>query len=216
MTHQFTRDYFHHFLVRSSFFPDSLTEAMKDAYLQTERSFMALAPTRRWESGCTAVTALVQGDRLTVGHVGDSRLVLCRQGRAVALTKDHSPNDPDEVERIEKEGAVVINGLVGQLYLPYILCGFHLPGAALRVLSRCCHSLCVPAMTSTLVWGFRFRISWAWHAASVITTSSRDVKFRVSVRNQQYLNWYCKTATSFCWLVVAVSFPFAFSCYLCY
>ena len=109
---QFTRDYFHHFLVRSTFFPDSLTEAMKDAYRQTERSFMALAPSRGWESGCTAVTALVQGDRLTVGHVGDSRIVLCRQGRAIALTKDHSPNDSDELERIEKEGAVVKNGMV--------------------------------------------------------------------------------------------------------
>jgi serine/threonine protein phosphatase PrpC len=109
---QFTRDYFHHFLVRSSFFPDSLSEAMKDAYMQTERSFMALAPSKKWESGCTAATVLVQGDRLVVGNVGDSRVVLCRRGHALPLTKDHSPNDADELERIEKEGAFVKEGMV--------------------------------------------------------------------------------------------------------
>jgi serine/threonine protein phosphatase PrpC len=36
---------------------------------------------------CTAVTAVVVGDRLLVANVGDSRAVLCRQGKGVLLRR---------------------------------------------------------------------------------------------------------------------------------
>jgi len=38
--------------------------------------------------GTTIVAAIVQGDRLTVGHVGDSRLYLLRDGRLRPMTRD--------------------------------------------------------------------------------------------------------------------------------
>jgi len=38
----------------------------------------------------TAVVVLVQGARLTVGHVGDSRLYRLRQGQMAQITRDHS------------------------------------------------------------------------------------------------------------------------------
>jgi protein phosphatase len=40
--------------------------------------------------GCTVVAMVVQGNSLTVGHVGDSRGYLIRGGRARQLTRDHS------------------------------------------------------------------------------------------------------------------------------
>src|SRR5688500_3813005 len=40
--------------------------------------------------GCTIVVMAVQGNKLTVGHVGDSRGYLVRGGRARQLTRDHS------------------------------------------------------------------------------------------------------------------------------
>jgi serine/threonine protein phosphatase PrpC/tRNA A-37 threonylcarbamoyl transferase component Bud32 len=40
--------------------------------------------------GTTLLAAHLQGDRLTVAHVGDSRLYLVRRGRATCLTNDHS------------------------------------------------------------------------------------------------------------------------------
>jgi Serine/threonine protein phosphatase len=40
-------------------------------------------------------------------NVGDSRAVLCRAGRAIELTKDHKPNDPEERRRIEGLGGKV-------------------------------------------------------------------------------------------------------------
>lgn len=53
-------------------------------------------------AGCTAVCAAVRGDQLVVANAGDSRCVLSRGGRAVALTHDHKPTDPEEYARIIK------------------------------------------------------------------------------------------------------------------
>lgn len=40
--------------------------------------------------GSTIVAALVRGNSLTIGHVGDSRIYLVRQGAIQQLTQDHS------------------------------------------------------------------------------------------------------------------------------
>jgi serine/threonine protein phosphatase PrpC len=44
---------------------------------------------------------------LISANVGDSRAVLCRAGKAIELTRDHKPNDPDERRRIEGLGGKV-------------------------------------------------------------------------------------------------------------
>ena len=49
----------------------------------------------------------VSAEELTVAHCGDSRIVLCRAGKAIDLTEDHKPNLPDEAARIEAAGSVV-------------------------------------------------------------------------------------------------------------
>jgi hypothetical protein len=55
--------------------------------------------------GTTAVCALVVGDVLYVAHCGDSRAVLCRDGAAAPLTRDHKPASvPEERRRIEAQG----------------------------------------------------------------------------------------------------------------
>lgn len=38
-----------------------------------------------------------------MGNVGDSRAVLCSDGKAVDLSVDHKPNRPDEEDRIRVE-----------------------------------------------------------------------------------------------------------------
>ena len=47
------------------------------------------------------------GGVLYAAHCGDSRAVLCRQGRAVRLTEDHKPNLPPERQRIQAVGGRV-------------------------------------------------------------------------------------------------------------
>ena len=63
-------------------------------------------------AGCTAVTAFVRGDQLVVANSGDSRGVLCRGGRSIALSKDHKPTDEPENRRITRAGGYVVDGRI--------------------------------------------------------------------------------------------------------
>ena len=54
----------------------------------------------------------IRDGELVVANAGDSRCVLSRGGRAVALTQDHKPMDPEEFARITKAGGFVADGRV--------------------------------------------------------------------------------------------------------
>jgi protein phosphatase len=77
-------------------------QATDDALLQSCRDL------RIDYSSCTSVTALIAGDLLTVGHLGDSKIVLGREQGGLLmgkyLTTDHKPDMPDERRRIERAG----------------------------------------------------------------------------------------------------------------
>ncbi|PWA46493.1 Protein phosphatase 2C [Artemisia annua] len=86
--------------------------------------------------GSTAVVAVMTPDKIIVANCGDSRAVLCRNGKAVPLSVDHKPDRPDELNRIQAaggrviywEGARVLGVLamsraIGDNYLkPYVSC----------------------------------------------------------------------------------------------
>jgi protein phosphatase 1G len=63
-------------------------------------------------AGCTAVVAVIAKDKLIVANAGDSRCVFSRKGRAVAMSRDHKPQDLDESDRIHKAGGFVTDGRV--------------------------------------------------------------------------------------------------------
>lgn len=64
-------------------------------------------------SGCTAVVALLVGRELFVANAGDSRCVLCRNGKTVEMSFDHKPEDEEESTRIIKAGGrVTMDGRV--------------------------------------------------------------------------------------------------------
>ncbi|XP_029424929.1 protein phosphatase 1K, mitochondrial isoform X1 [Nannospalax galili] len=66
-------------------------------------------------SGTTATVALLQdGIELVVASVGDSRALLCRKGKPMKLTTDHTPERKDEKERVKKCGGFVAWNSVGQ------------------------------------------------------------------------------------------------------
>ena len=60
-----------------------------------------------FESGSTALVALIRGCELYVASAGDSRCVMCRNGETVALSVDHKPEDEGEMKRINNAGGVV-------------------------------------------------------------------------------------------------------------
>ncbi|KAH7445215.1 hypothetical protein KP509_02G112900 [Ceratopteris richardii] len=82
--------------------------AIIETYQQTDSEFLKAEYTHQRDAGTTASTAVVVGDRLLVANVGDSRAVICRAGKAEALSTDHKPNRRDERLRIEKAGGVVM------------------------------------------------------------------------------------------------------------
>ncbi|OVA05728.1 Protein phosphatase 2C (PP2C)-like domain [Macleaya cordata] len=59
--------------------------------------------------GSTAVVAILGKEKLVVANCGDSRAVLSRGGTAIPLSRDHKPDRPDELERVEAAGGRVIN-----------------------------------------------------------------------------------------------------------
>eukprot|EP00927_Polykrikos_kofoidii_P080419 TRINITY_DN77282_c0_g1_i1.p1 TRINITY_DN77282_c0_g1~~TRINITY_DN77282_c0_g1_i1.p1 ORF type:complete len:462 (+),score=65.02 TRINITY_DN77282_c0_g1_i1:202-1386(+) len=65
--------------------------------------------------GCTAVCILLSDKEITCANAGDSRAVLCRRGRAVALSHDHKPNMPGERRRIESAGGSVEKTQTGRV-----------------------------------------------------------------------------------------------------
>lgn len=107
---EYTCKHLHRFVVRSPYYPLSLSEALKDAFhvrcarvcvfvyvcvyvssvnvtfplhgslpgeQVTEDNLLSLSREHGWQSGTTAVTMLLQGDRAVIGHAGDSRAGQC-------------------------------------------------------------------------------------------------------------------------------------------
>mmetsp|Transcript_34856 Transcript_34856/g.81442 ORF Transcript_34856/g.81442 Transcript_34856/m.81442 type:complete len:382 (+) Transcript_34856:92-1237(+) len=54
--------------------------------------------------GCTSVCVMVRQKDIVCANAGDSRAVLCRNGKAEPLSFDHKPEDETEKTRIEKAG----------------------------------------------------------------------------------------------------------------
>ncbi|XAR62153.1 Phosphoprotein phosphatase [Bertholletia excelsa] len=77
------------------------------AYEKTDKAILSHS-SNLGRGGSTAVTAiLLNGRRLWVANVGDSRAVLSRGGRAIQMTTDHEPNT--ERGSIENKGGFVSN-----------------------------------------------------------------------------------------------------------
>lgn len=52
---------------------------------------------------------LSAGNELYVANAGDSRCIICREGKAIDMSIDHKPEDAPELERITKAGGKVSN-----------------------------------------------------------------------------------------------------------
>ena len=64
--------------------------------------------------GSTATVCLLRdSSELCIGHVGDSRAILCRDGRAVRLMQDHDPDVDMEQVRIKSRGGYISSNSLG-------------------------------------------------------------------------------------------------------
>jgi serine/threonine protein phosphatase PrpC len=94
---------------------DPIAAAIQETFLQVDSHVLAGNHT----GGTTCTTAYIHQPppsesavptpaTLYVASVGDSRAVLSRAGRAIALSSDHKPNRPDERARVEAAGGHVL------------------------------------------------------------------------------------------------------------
>jgi len=96
---------------------------LKKICMQVDQEFLKREAER--EDGSTAVFSVVtpvEGKNqyhITTANIGDSRALLIRaNGKVEALTEDHKPNNPEEMERIQAAGGSVSSCRVdGQLAL---------------------------------------------------------------------------------------------------
>nr|KAF6502028.1 protein phosphatase, Mg2+/Mn2+ dependent 1K [Molossus molossus] len=80
-----------------------------------KRDQLNFVPATVLTSGTTATVALLRdGIELVVASVGDSRAILCRKGKSIKLTTDHTPERKDEKERIKKCGGFIAWNSLGQ------------------------------------------------------------------------------------------------------
>ncbi|ONK78879.1 uncharacterized protein A4U43_C01F510 [Asparagus officinalis] len=82
--------------------------AIVEAYNRTDSDFLKSDNSQNKDAGSTASTAIIVGDKLIVANVGDSRAVISRGGKAIAVSRDHKPDQTDERQRIEDAGGFVI------------------------------------------------------------------------------------------------------------
>lgn len=97
-----------------------LEDAMREAYRETDRQLIDWCRDRAIHySACTAVSVVVHIPTavLVVAHLGDSHAVLGvrpqhqenrRELTGVQLTREHKPDQPEELERIERNGGSLI------------------------------------------------------------------------------------------------------------
>jgi len=78
-------------------------QSLADAHVAADAQWLQRAkeanPQAPWEDGSTGTSVLLLKSALYVAHTGDCRAVLCNDGKAVQLTRDHKPDLPDELER---------------------------------------------------------------------------------------------------------------------
>ncbi|CAE8592035.1 unnamed protein product [Polarella glacialis] len=101
----------------------AMRSALQAAFRTTEHNFFQYAnkldagPAMAWSTaGSTACTCTLFGPdeegrlRLATANAGDSRAVLGRKdGRAIRLSEDHTPEVPTERKRIEQAGSSIVN-----------------------------------------------------------------------------------------------------------
>lgn len=102
--------------MQPEFFSDIET-AIRKAYDRTDIKILEKTA-ELGRGGSTAVTAiLINGSRLVVANVGDSRAVLSKNGVAIQLSVDHEPSMDREM--IEEKGGFVSN-IPGKLCVFFI------------------------------------------------------------------------------------------------
>ena len=98
-----------------AYYSQQYEAALKAAFIKLDYDLKYTANLACQYCGSTAVACLVIGKQLYCANVGDSRAVLCRNGKALDLSQDHKPRLTAEKKRIERAGGTVVQNRVNGL-----------------------------------------------------------------------------------------------------
>ncbi|KPA82316.1 protein phosphatase 2C-like protein [Leptomonas pyrrhocoris] len=134
----YVRDHLHDAVLQHADLKAKPARAISDAFAQVERDFLTLSDDARSSAGCVCAAAVIQGDLLTVGNVGDCEVVLARAGKPVPLTVKHNPScNAAEATRVTEAGGCIFNNRVGHPSLNPRLCSL----AVSRAIGDACFKL---------------------------------------------------------------------------
>lgn len=88
----------------------AFSKALAEAFRVTDEDFAKIGGDSEELSlvGTTAVVALLSSQSMYLANAGDSRAVLFRDGKALALTDDHKAAREDETARVEAAGGQIL------------------------------------------------------------------------------------------------------------
>jgi len=90
--------------------PEGLAQAMANTYMDIDEDLLELPQIKDGpdRSGCTAISVCITPTHYIVANAGDSRLILVKSDKVFFASKDHKPDDPNEMKRIFNAGGTVI------------------------------------------------------------------------------------------------------------
>eukprot|EP00300_Choanocystis_sp_HF-7_P000232 c10202_g1_i1.p1 GENE.c10202_g1_i1~~c10202_g1_i1.p1 ORF type:complete len:406 (+),score=66.42 c10202_g1_i1:91-1308(+) len=88
----------------------NMGRGFRELFLDTDR--LVCAKDELADGGSTAVLTLIDRDRIYTAWVGDSRCVLCQDGKAVPMTEDHTTAVASERDRVIKAGSKIVHNRV--------------------------------------------------------------------------------------------------------
>jgi len=131
---RYARSQLVHALINDPAFPHDFETAAARSFALVNERFCSRARHLQVRAGTTAVIIAVINDELMLANVGDSESVLCRDGKAVPLTRRHVPSSPRERQRVENsgtrvrhfmgtwrvEGTMAVSRSIGDCHLPIL------------------------------------------------------------------------------------------------
>eukprot|EP01083_Nonionella_stella_P042013 113654_1 len=122
---QYCRDFLHEHVASQTHLLNDMEQSLIEGFLLADLGFHESSGASKCVSGTTSTVMVIDSLSASVAHLGDSRAVLCRAGRAIELTADHCASVASEKERIEFEGGFVDNDyLQGILEISRAMGGF--------------------------------------------------------------------------------------------
>ena len=99
------------FVAEDNLFATNLPMALKRSYHTANNDFLKIAEQQRLHDGSTGLCTIIRNGKLLVGNVGDCRCLLLSSGKAIQMSVDQKPTNPDEIKRIISLGGSITNNL---------------------------------------------------------------------------------------------------------